>query len=103
MIKYQKAISLIDKISLGLGNENISILESISRVCAKDILSPSQNPSSNNTAFDGFAVMAKETKGLSPKKNKKFKIIKTIAAANNPVINNYKQYHIDKSIKDKTS
>ena len=76
MIKYQEAISLIDQVSLKLGNETISILDSINRVCAKDILSPSRNPSSNNTAFDGFAVIAKETKGPSLKKNKKFKILK---------------------------
>ena len=91
MIKYQEAISLIDQVSLKLGNETISILDSINRVCAKDILSPSRNPSSNNTAFDGFAVIAKETKGLSLKKNKKFKILKTIAAGNDPKINNYEK------------
>ena len=34
----------------------------------KSILSTSINPLSNNTAFDGFAVLAKETKGLSKKK-----------------------------------
>jgi len=70
MITYPEAISLIDKISLKLPNEKISILNSVNRVCAEDILSPSANPSSNNAAFDGFAVIAKETKGLSS--NKKF-------------------------------
>jgi len=49
------------------------------------------NPLSNNTAFDGFAVLAKETKGLSKKKVKKFKILKTIGAGDNPKINNYQK------------
>ena len=68
MIKYQEALRLIDKISLNLPSEKISTLDSLNRVCAKNILSPAANPSSNNTAFDGFAVLAEETKGLSKKK-----------------------------------
>jgi molybdopterin molybdotransferase len=91
MINYQEALSLIDKASLRLPNEKISILNSVNRVCAEDILSPSTNPSTNNTAFDGFAVIAKETEGLSSNKTKKFKILKTIAAGDDPKINNYEK------------
>jgi len=89
MINYQKAIKIINKVYLNLPHEKISISDSLNRVCAKNILSPSTNPLANNTAFDGFAVLAKETKGLSKKKVKKFKILKTIGAGDNPTINNY--------------
>ena len=82
MISYAKALRLIEK---------ISIVKSINRVSAENILSPNNNPLSNNTAFDGFAILAKETKGLSKKKAKKFKILKTIAAGDNPKIKNYKK------------
>ena len=71
MIKYQEAIKIINKVSLNLPNEKISISDSLNRVCAKNILSPTINPLANNTAFDGFAVLTKETKGLSKKKSKK--------------------------------
>ena len=91
MISYQKAIKIINKVYLNLPNEKISISDSLNRVCAKNILSPSTNPLANNTAFDGFAVLAKETKGLSKKKVKKFKILKTIGAGDNPKINNYQK------------
>ena len=91
MIKYQAALNIFKKISLKLPDEKISVLNSINRVCASDILSPSVNPTSNNTAFDGFAVISKETKGLSLKKKKKFKILKTIAAGDNPKIDNYEK------------
>jgi len=91
MINYQQAIKLINKVSLNLPNEKISIPDSLNRVCAKNILSPSINPLSNNTAFDCFAVLAKETKGLSKKKVKKFKILKTIGAGDNPKIKNYQK------------
>ena len=91
MIKYQEALNLFDKVFLKLSDEKISILNSINRVCAEDILSPSVNPIANNTAFDGFAIIAKETKNLSLKKTKKFKILKTIAAGDDPKIDNYKK------------
>ena len=70
MNNYQKATKIINKVFLKLPNEKISITDSLNRVCAKNVLSPSINPLSNNTAFDGFAVLAKETKGLSKKKLK---------------------------------
>ena len=91
MIKYQKAIKIINKISLKLPDEKISTLNSLNRVCSKNILSPTKNPLSNNTAFDGFALLAKETKGLSSKKVKKFKILKSLAAGDNPKIKNYQK------------
>ncbi len=89
MINYLKATKIISRVSLKLPNEKVSTLNSLNRVCAKSILSTSINPLSNNTAFDGFAVFAKETKGLSKKKVKKFKILRTIGAGDNPKINNY--------------
>jgi len=91
MIKYQKAIKIINKISLNLPDEKISTMDSLNRVSSKNILSPTKNPLSNNTAFDGFALLAKETKGLSRKKIKKFKIIKSIGAGDNPKIKNYQK------------
>ena len=91
MISYQKATKIINKVSLNLSNEKISISDSLNRVCANDILSPTINPLANNTAFDGFAVLTKETKGLSKKKVKKFKILKTIGAGDDPKINNYQK------------
>ena len=91
MIKYQKAIKIINKVSLNLPDEKIFTLDSLNRVCAKNILSPTKNPLSNNTAFDGFALLAKETRGLSKKKVKKFRILKSIGAGDNPKIKNYKK------------
>jgi len=91
MISYQKAIKIINKVYLNLPNEKISISDSLNRVCAKNILSPSANPLANNTAFDGFAVLAKETKGLSKKKLKKFRILKTIGAGDEPKMGNFQK------------
>ena len=89
MIQYKEAINIIKKVSLKIDSEKISILNSEGRICESDIRSPSINPLHNNTAFDGFAVIAKETKGSTVKNPKKFKIIKTIAAGDIPKIKNY--------------
>ena len=89
MIQYKEALNIIKKVSLKLTSEKISILNSVNRICDSDIKSPSINPLCNNTAFDGFAVIAKETRGISIKNPKKFKIIKTIAAGDVPKIKNY--------------
>jgi len=91
MIKYSEAIKIINKVSLNLTDEKISTLDSLYRVCAKNILSPSKNPLSDNTAFDGFALLAKDTKGLSRRKVKKFKILRSIGAGDDPKIKNYKK------------
>ena len=91
MISYKKAIDLINKSSFALPSKKIPIEQALYKVCAKNILSPSKYPSFNNSAFDGFALVSRETKGLSSKKNKKFRILKTIAAGDNPKINNYKK------------
>jgi len=91
MISYKKAISLINKNSITLSTKKISIEKALYKISAKDILSPSKYPSFNNSAFDGFALVSKETKGLNSKKTKKFKILKTIAAGDNPKINKYKK------------
>jgi len=91
MIRYQKAIKIINKFFINLPDEKISTLNSLNRVCAKNILSPTRNPLSDNTAFDGFALLSKETKGLSQKRTKKFKILKSIGAGDNPKIKNYQK------------
>ena len=53
---------------------------------AKDIISPANYPTCDNTAYDGYAINSKETKSLKGKKFQKFRIIKTLAAGDNPSI-----------------
>ena len=48
-------------------------------------------PPADNAAFDGYALVSKETNNLNKKKTKKFKILRSIAAGDNPFIKNYKK------------
>jgi len=91
MISYKRAIGIIVKNSLTLPSRKIPTDKALNKVCAKDILSSSKYPSFNNSAFDGFALSSKETKGLNSKKTKKFRILKTIAAGDNPRVTKYKK------------
>ena len=86
MLGYKKAILIIKKSKIKINSEIILSINSINRVCASDVYSPSNYPAANNTSFDGYAVSSKDTRNLTKKKFKKFKILKTLAAGDNPNI-----------------
>ena len=81
MISYNKALAILKKNKINIKTEIILSKNSLNRIAAKNINSPNNYPAANNTAFDGFAVNSKETKNI-----RKFKIIKVIAAGDNPKI-----------------
>ena len=92
MIDYKKATLIIKKNKIKINSETILSINSINRVSSTDIYSPSNYPAENNTSFDGYAVNSQETKNLTKKKFEKFKIIKTIAAGDNPNIKKIPKY-----------
>ena len=85
MINYQRAKKILKEAKIRIKFEEILIKNSLNRVVAKDIISPSNNPLDDNAAFDGYAVNANDTKYLHKKKTKHFKIIGTIAAGTKPL------------------
>ncbi len=92
MISYKVAKKILLKSNIKIKRETIDSLKSLNRVCAKDIYSTVNYPAGNNTAFDGYAVNSKDTVYLNKKNLKKFKILKTIAAGDNPKIKNVKKF-----------
>ena len=92
MISYKEAKKILLKSNIKIKKETIDSINSLNRVCAKDIYSPVNYPAGNNTAFDGYAINSKDTIYLNKKKSKKFKILKTIAAGDNPKIKNVKKF-----------
>ena len=86
MNSYKSALNKLKRNKISIIDEIVSIKESLNRVSTSDIVSPVNYPVCDNTSFDGYAVNSKETKSLSSKNIKKFKIIKTIAAGDNPNI-----------------
>ena len=86
MIHYKKALLELKKNKIKIYSEKVSAEDSINRISAANLNSPNNYPAASNTAFDGYAINSKETKNLSKKKSLKFKIIKTLAAGDNPNI-----------------
>lgn len=86
MNSYKSALKKLNQNKLIIKNEKIDLTKALNRISALEVISPVNYPSSNNTAFDGFAINSKETKYLNNKRIKKFKIIKTLAAGDNPKI-----------------
>ena len=82
MNSYKAAISKLNNNSLKIGSEIVPIKDALNRISSKEVIAKSDYPADDNTAFDGFAVNSKETKNTF----QKFKILKTIAAGDNPYI-----------------
>jgi len=92
MINYKKAKKILLKSNIKIKVENINSLKSLNRICAKNIYSQFNYPAGNNTAFDGYAVNSKDTINLKENNLKKFKILKTIVAGDNPKIKKVKNF-----------
>ena len=82
MNSYKAAINKLNNNPLKIGDEFVSIKDALNRISSKEVVAQSDYPADDNTAFDGFAINSNETKN----KAQKFKIIKTIAAGDNPYI-----------------
>ena len=92
MINYQQAKNILKKAKIKIQDEEISIKNSLNRVVAKDIISPSNHPLGNNAAFDGFAINSKDTQKLNKKNSKQFRILGSIAAGKRPFNKNVKKF-----------
>ena len=92
MIGYIKARKILENSKIKINTEILSSIESLNRISAENVYSNINLPSDNNTALDGYAICSKDTLGLNKKKIKYFKIIKTIAAGDNPKIKKLKKF-----------
>ena len=84
MISYKQSIKILKKSKIFIKDEIIKTNNCLNRVVAHNIKSNTNNPSADNAAFDGFVINSNETKNLSKKNNKLFKIEGIIAAGDKP-------------------
>ena len=92
MISYKQSIEILKKSKIFIKNETVVIDNCLNRVTANSVKSKANNPSADNSAFDGFVIRSSETKNLSKKNNKLFKILGTIAAGDKPKNKKYKKF-----------
>tara|TARA_B100000686_G_C16777852_1_gene969757 strand:- start:591 stop:1832 length:1242 start_codon:yes stop_codon:yes gene_type:complete len=92
MISYRLALKKLSKSKLFIKSEKIQLKDSLHRICSENIYSNYNHPAANNTALDGFALNSNDTKKAKKNKKIKFKILKSIAAGDNPNINKINKY-----------
>jgi Molybdopterin biosynthesis enzyme len=84
MINYHQAKSILKKAKIKISNEKVLVKNSINRVAAKDILSPSNHPLGDNAAFDGFAINVTDTKNINKKNQNNLRLLDPLQQAINP-------------------
>ena len=84
MISYNQSIKILNKSNIRIKDETIKTVKCLNRITANTIKSKANNPSGDNAAFDGFVINSSETKNLSKKNNRLFRILGTIAAGDQP-------------------
>jgi len=84
MISVEEALKTILTGCRPLGLEKVDILGASGRVIGEDVFSPRDIPSAPNSAMDGYAVRAGDTKGVHALKPVELKVVETIAAGTIP-------------------
>ena len=80
MISVEEALEKILANVSVLEAEDKSILESPGQVLAEDVYSDTNIPSLDNSAMDGYAVRAADTRGASPQSPRVLRVIDTVPA-----------------------
>ena len=92
MISYKQSIAILKKSKIKIADEILKISNCLNRVTSNDIFSHVNNPADDNAAFDGYVIKSKDTKYLSKRKKKLFKILGTIAAGDKTIKKNSKSF-----------
>ncbi|MBI5894219.1 MAG: molybdopterin molybdotransferase MoeA [Deltaproteobacteria bacterium] len=90
MISVEQALNIILSEINVLGEERFAIPLSLGRVLAEDVRANRSNPPWDNSAMDGYAVIAKDTKGASKDNPAVLNVIEDLPAgyaAKNPLKN----------------
>lgn len=80
MITVEKALTCILDSIIPLGLEKATLLDALNRVIGEDICASRDIPPRDNSAMDGYAVKAKETKGASAENPVILTVIENIQA-----------------------
>ena len=92
MKSYNQALNILKKNKIIFKNEYIKSSKCLKRVTAENVYANANYPAADNSAFDGFAINSADTKNLSKKKGKFFKILGTIAAGTKPINKKKKKF-----------
>jgi len=83
LIPFNEAKNIVESHLFQLGNETVGLNKSSGRILAEDVTASIPSPRFDNSAMDGYAVRAVDTKGASKKNPVTLKII-SISSAGSP-------------------
>lgn len=92
MINYIQALKVIKKAKIKILDEYIKSTDSLNRISSNNIYSNTDQPKTDNSSFDGFAINSKDTKYLNKKHSQLFRIIGSIAAGDKPLKKKLKKF-----------
>ena len=92
MTSYQTSKRILKKGIIKIKSESTLSINSLNRVASSNIYSKFNYPSSDNAAFDGYAISSNDTKNINKNKSKAFKIIGSIAAGKKPFKKRIKKF-----------
>ena len=92
MISYKQSQIILKNSKIKIKDEIIKTNNCLNRVSSSNINSNVNNPLGDNAAFDGYAINSKDTKNLSKKKTKLFKILGIVAAGDKPYHKKIKKF-----------
>ena len=78
MIPFNEAKNIVESHLFQLGNETVGLNKSSGRILAEDVTASIPSPRFDNSAMDGYAVRAVDTKGASKKNPVTLKIMSII-------------------------
>ena len=84
MISYDQSKKILKKAKIKIKDEFINSVYSLNRLVSSNVYSRINYPTSDNAAFDGYAINSKDTNRIKKKSKKYFKIIGSIAAGTKP-------------------
>lgn len=80
MIPFERALKIILDDMPALDSEVVRLTDSLGRIAARTIYSPSAVPAFDNSAMDGYALRCADTRGASRKAPKALEVIAEIKA-----------------------
>ena len=80
MISVEEALQIVLNTCRPMGLEKVDLLEAAGRVIGEDVYAKRNIPSEANSAKDGYAVQAADTKGVRASKPVELRVIETIPA-----------------------
>ncbi len=92
MISYDQSKKILKKAKIKIKEEIINSVHSLNRVVSSNVYSNINYPTSDNAAFDGYAINSKDTNQIKKNYQKKFKIIGSIAAGSKPIKKKIKKF-----------